>query len=351
MKIRIIDIAKKAGVSAGTVDRVIHQRGRYSEKSKVKVEKAIQDLGYAPDIMARNLALKKELHIVCLIPNPSDTKYWERPFAGIESAMTELASFKVKIETILYLPRKENFKTACDQVLQLNPDGVVYVPMFFEESSRFAKLLHNNSIPFVHINIQHSEINPLSFVGQDPIAAGRTAASLCHLALKKNNNILIAYISKETQEYSHLHDRINGFMEYFENIKFNPSLIYHLDIKISNDESEYDKQLIHFLQNKGNIQIIYVPNSRAYKIASILKKHHRKDIVVIGFDTLRENICYMHEGYINIIIGQQSKSQGFNAVMLLFNSLFRKEKTNPLNLLPVNILNAENIDFYEGLMS
>lgn len=348
MKIRIVDIADKAGVSAGTVDRIIHQRGRYSEKTKEKVEKAIQELGYAPDIMARNLALKKELHIVCLIPNPNDTKYWERPISGIHKAISELASFKVDIKTVLFLPRKDDFKIACEQILQSNPDGVVYVPMFLQESLSFAELLNDKGIPFVHINIHHSLANPLSYVGQDPIAAGKTAASLCAMALQKNHHILIAYISKEKQEYSHLQDRIDGFIQYFDHKHSDQSQIFHLDIKTNKDESEYDKQLMQYLNKHPNIQLIYVPNSRAYKIASILKKYKRKDFIVIGFDTLIENITYLKEGYIDLIIGQQSKSQGFNAVMLLFNALFRKEAVNPQNLLPVDILNAENIDFYEA---
>ena len=350
MKIRIVDIAVKAGVSAGTVDRILHQRGRYSEKTKEKVEKAIQELGYAPNIMARNLALKKELHIICLIPNPTETKYWERPISGIQKAIKELASFKVHIETITFFHRKEDFKRASDQVLHLKPDGVVYVPMFMEESFNFAQQLSAGNIPFVHINIQHSEAKPLSYVGQDPIAAGKTAASLCELASQKKQNILIAYISKAKQEYSHLQNRIDGFMQYFLDKNINPSQISHLQIQTNNDESTYDTQLIQYLNKHPHIQTIYVPNSRAYKIASILKKHKRKDLIVIGFDTLPENIAYLKEGYIDMLIGQQSKSQGFEAVMLLFNALFRQETVKPQKLLSIDLLNAENIDFYDGLM-
>ena len=137
-------------------------------------------------------------------------------------------------------------------------------------------------------------------------------------------------------------------MQYFKE-KAQP-LIHHLDINISDNEAEYDKKLMGYLNQNPNIQIIYVPNSRAYKIASILKKHERKDIMVIGFDTLKENIEYLKDGYIDYLFGQQSKSQGYKAVMLMFNALFRKEKITPHQYLPIDILNKENIDFYEGLM-
>ena len=40
--IRIVDIAKMAGVSVGTVDRVIHNRGRVSEENKKKVQAILE---------------------------------------------------------------------------------------------------------------------------------------------------------------------------------------------------------------------------------------------------------------------------------------------------------------------
>ena len=47
--VTINDVAKAAGVSKGTVDRVIHNRGEVSEKSRKKVLKVIEELGYKPN--------------------------------------------------------------------------------------------------------------------------------------------------------------------------------------------------------------------------------------------------------------------------------------------------------------
>ncbi len=347
MKIRIVDIAKKAGVSVGTVDRIIHQRGRYSEKANEKVQQAIKELGYAPDLMARNLALKKELRIVCLLPSPQDIIYWERPYIGIEQAEKELASFKVKVEKVSFIPRVDEFKSACQKVLDMQPDGVVYVPMFMKESEEFSRQLHQHEIPFIHINIHHKETSPASFVGQDPIAAGEVAASLCHLALRNQQSVLITYISTEKQEYSHHQDRIDGFLQFFKQQNNTPT-INHLHLKINSGLKNYEEQLIQHLKAHPETHIIYVPNSRAYRIASILKKHQIHNKMIIGFDTLKENVDLLMEGYIDILIGQQSKNQGYHAVIYLFNALFRKEAIDNTYYLPIDILNRQNIKFYEG---
>lgn len=48
----IKDIAQMAGVSAGTVDRVLHNRGDVSQKSKEKVQKVLDEINYQPNVFA-----------------------------------------------------------------------------------------------------------------------------------------------------------------------------------------------------------------------------------------------------------------------------------------------------------
>ena len=67
-QIRIKDIAVRAGVSAGTVDRVIHNRGEVSEETRKTVISIIQEMSYSPNLHASNLASSKRLYTAVLIP-------------------------------------------------------------------------------------------------------------------------------------------------------------------------------------------------------------------------------------------------------------------------------------------
>ena len=49
-KIRIKDIAERAGVSVGTVDRVLHDRPNVSEPARKKVEQALKEMNYQPNM-------------------------------------------------------------------------------------------------------------------------------------------------------------------------------------------------------------------------------------------------------------------------------------------------------------
>ena len=64
----IKDIARMAGVSAGTVDRVLHNRGDVSPVSQEKVRRVLDEIDYQPNMFAIALARKKRYRFVCLIP-------------------------------------------------------------------------------------------------------------------------------------------------------------------------------------------------------------------------------------------------------------------------------------------
>ncbi|SHH68001.1 LacI family DNA-binding transcriptional regulator [Clostridium grantii] len=68
MKITISDVALKAGVSVATVSRVVNNQVGYSEKTKEKVLKVIEELNYTPNAIARGLASNSSSTIGVLVP-------------------------------------------------------------------------------------------------------------------------------------------------------------------------------------------------------------------------------------------------------------------------------------------
>ena len=98
-KIRIKDIAELAGVSVGTVDRVLHERGEVSKETKKKVLEIIKKLDYKPNLFARTLALKRSVKINALLPDfKKENLYWEAPYKGILKALDELKNFNTEIQ-------------------------------------------------------------------------------------------------------------------------------------------------------------------------------------------------------------------------------------------------------------
>ena len=75
-KIRIKDIAERAGVSVGTVDRVLHERPNVSKTAREKVEKALKEMNYQPNMYASALAYNKSYTFYLLIPKHESEAYW-----------------------------------------------------------------------------------------------------------------------------------------------------------------------------------------------------------------------------------------------------------------------------------
>ena len=106
-KIRIKDIARLANVSTGTVDRVLHNRGEVSAKSREKVEKVLKEINYQPNIYASALASKKRYTFVTLLPESNEGEYWSDIKKGVDQAAHEFLDLNISVEQIFFV-RKSN---------------------------------------------------------------------------------------------------------------------------------------------------------------------------------------------------------------------------------------------------
>ena len=82
--VTIKQIALKAKVSAGTVDRVIHKRGKVKPEVEERIRRVMDELNYKPNVFARNLVLGKTFTFGVLMPMENqDSGYWGKSFKGL----------------------------------------------------------------------------------------------------------------------------------------------------------------------------------------------------------------------------------------------------------------------------
>ena len=97
-KIRIKDIAERAGVSVGTVDRVLHDRPNVSKPARDKVEKALKEMNYQPNVYASALAYNKSYTFYLLIPKHESEAYWEEIEEGAKKCEDTRRDFHIDVE-------------------------------------------------------------------------------------------------------------------------------------------------------------------------------------------------------------------------------------------------------------
>ena len=91
----IRDVARRAGVGVGTVSRVINGNGYVSADTKKKIEKAIEELEYTPNELARNLFRNKTGIVGILVPDV------DHPFFSSYVRQTEAALYEVGYKTLI----------------------------------------------------------------------------------------------------------------------------------------------------------------------------------------------------------------------------------------------------------
>ena len=166
-KVTINDIARLTGLSKGTVDRVLHNRGEVSKKSYEKVMACIREMGYEPNVYASLLAGKGKGSIAVVLPRPEEGSYWELASSGIGKA--EESGRQVGVHTQLFTYDElsaESFREVCAKVLSSKPSGVVIAPMFQYETQVFVQELSSRNIPYVFVDTKLEEpAGHLAFFG------------------------------------------------------------------------------------------------------------------------------------------------------------------------------------------
>ena len=345
--VRIKDIAIKANVSVGTVDRVLHERGRVSEKVKEKILKIIKDMNYEPNLMARALSSNKIFKFAALIPDEQYDSYWHAPKIGVLKASRDLKQFGVQVKQYLFNPYQvESFIENAKKVTDDGVDGIFLSPIFYRETLPFLEKWKQDHVPFVLFNTQITDYEPLSYIGQDSYQSGLLAAKLMHYGLPDPCSILIAHFDEDTSNAAHLSKKEQGFRNYFSQNLIDQK--YNIN-KIEFDSSNFPvfiKRLEDVIDNTRDLGGIFVTTSKAFEIASYLKQRHITNIKVVGYDLLPKNVHYLSTGAISFLINQNPKGQGFWGIHQLANYLLFKKEVPALKYLPLDIVTKENVNYF-----
>lgn len=346
-KIRIKDIAERANVSVGTVDRVLHNRPNVSEPARAKVEKALKEMDYKPNMYASALAYNKSYVFSLLMPSHESEAYWEEVEQGVKKAIEVRRDFHIDVK-IFYYDRfnDESFIGKYTEILESNPAGVIIVPVEIETTRVFTDKLHQAQIPFILLDSYMPDLKPLSFWGQDSFCSGYFAAKILMLVAYNEKEIMLLKRMKNGHVTSKQQaNREVGFRHYmhdhFPNIK-----ITELCLPYNGTKKEYDAHIREFLENHPNIHHCITLNSKAHLVGEYLLRNNCRDIQIMGYDMVEKNAECLRQGSISFLIAQHGYQQGYCCVDTLFKAIVLKKEVQPVNYMPIELLTKENVDFY-----
>ncbi len=338
----------RAGVSTGTVDRVLHNRGKVSPEAREKVMEALNELDYQPNIIASTLAYNRDIRIGVLLPDWREDPYWEWPKLGVENAHQSLKHYGLVLDINyfrLFHPR--SFQAQAQAMLRKKPDAILFSPIFLNEGMKLLKACQQRQIPTVLINTDFEEEPVLCYVGQDSYQSGVLAGKLLDLSMSSPGDILVVNLDKETTNARHLLDKEKGIRHYFkDNYPDGGFGLFKLDAPFFEDHIQLKGALLEQLQLHPNLKGIFITNSRAYHALDSLQGQLPKTIKVVGFDLLPQNQEYLNKGAISFLINQNPTQQGYLGITQVANHFVFKKPVDRIQHLPLDIVVAENLAYY-----
>lgn len=342
-QVRIKDIATKAGVSTGTVDRVLHNRGEVKEETRKKIIAIAKELNYKPNVAAQQLKAPTTYKIAVLLPRPiTQCSFWSKHPIGITNAIEKVTPYKVESTFFLFdLNDEHDFIIKANELITSRPDGVILAPLHRKESGQFCHKLDTLKIPYLFIDTNIPNTNCISYIGEDAIKSGRIAASLVDVITPVTKDILIVNIAKSLVNTVHLNSRNQGFMSYYLENGRNEGLRISVDIPGHSELVVKEKLDAIFATNK-NIGAILVSGSRTFAVAKYLKDH-KINVHLVGYESIDENLEFLKNDVINFLICQRPIEQAEKSLNSLINHLVNVGVPSKIDFQPIDIINRERI--------
>ena len=334
-RITIKEIAKAAGVSVGTVDRVLHNRGEVAQATKKLVRQIAEEGNYSTNVFARTLKLNKIFNIAVVLPE--DNEYWKTQRLGIENAAAEFESLGLQVNFFTFdRSDQTSFMNESARAISSGPDGVVIAPLLDKEAREVCQSMDVAKIPYTFVDSTLKETFPLSFVGQDTVQSGFLAAKLLNYGFENGYPAWIIKYSDYDIWNKTVTERIAGFRKFYLENGWNENLITECELTETLSPTEFGNQPLH----------IFVPNSRAHRVLDWMRQHQIKTIGrVVGYDQIPQNIDELKTGAIDFIINQNPWRQGYLSIRSLYNHLIVNTEVEKLQYMPVEIVTKENLEF------
>ncbi len=284
MAATIKDVAKLAEVSISTVSRVINESKPVSPEARRRVLKAIEDLGYKPNEIARSLVTKKS-NLIGVIVDDIGNSYVAQIVRGIEEIGR---MYKYDILLCSSYGSEESELRFMQLLMQKQVEGMIIVSEI--ESKKVSENANNFNIPFVYLNRFYDIIQTSTVRIDNELASSIMVNHLLELGHK---NILYVSnnenIEKTIEKY-----KVKGFKETIEDTGATP-IIFNVDGYKIEDAYKAGNEIIEVIKNKNITAVYCCQDELAIGLINYMYDNNIKvpeEISVVGYGDISLSSIY-----------------------------------------------------------
>ena len=245
------DIAKHAGVSPITVSRVVNGSGYVGKDTREKVESAIRELNYIPNLVASSLRSSQSDLIALVLPDITNS-FWTSIARGAEDEAWEHGYGVFICNTDNNVAKEASY---IERLLRRRVEGLLLVPTPNIESEVQLRRLRSHALKFIVVHRRLQDF-PAEVIRSD----GESAARALTTALIRSGRRQIAFIGLPFTDTSSA-DRLQGYRASLQatGIEFDVSLVREGD---ANHGSGGYQMVSDLLNGENRPDGILLANSR-----------------------------------------------------------------------------------------
>lgn len=317
MAVTIQQIADAAGVSRGTVDRALNNRGRIDPEVAERIKKLAGEMGYTPKNRKKAMSQKKiRIGVVTQLARSSFMLEVNR---GISRAAEELNARGIE------LIMKEGFSVDAEEQLETidalvkeGIQGLAVMPVDCESiREKLNWLIQQKEIPVVTFNSDIVGTKRSCYVGMDNRKSGQTAAGLMGMFTGGIGKVLVitGFFSNHVNN-----ERVGGFVEELKNSY--PELELAGVQGSFDDADEVEKIIMNTMLNVPGINGVFVVSGGQRGIAQAYEKLKlEKRPFTLIYDLTPNNRKALKEDVADFLIDQNGYVQGYEPPLILADIL------------------------------
>ena len=317
----IKEIAELAGVSRGTVDRVLNNRSGVNEETARRVMAIAKQLDYKPNKAGMALAAQKKKYVIGIIVFSKKNPFFDEVIAGFEEKAAELAFYgcEILVKRVAYHPDAQ--LSAIESCINEGIHGLIITPYNDKKICDALNSLEKKGIPVITVNSEAENIHRLTYVGSDYLKSGEAAGALMQLTTVDKVNVGI--IMGDSHILCHA-QRHSGFVNHLKgDNRFN---IIGCEENFDDDLKSYD--IVHdMLSTHSEINALYFTAAGVHGGCKAIQDLGRDgSLRVITHDDMPTIVDMIEKGIITATICQQPRWQGSKSLELMFEYLTSVEK-------------------------
>ncbi|WP_326948153.1 LacI family transcriptional regulator [Amycolatopsis sp. NBC_01307] len=272
------EVARLAGVSTGTVSRVINNAPHVSTKSREAVQRAIEELGYVPNTAARSLATARRGAVVLAISSDDPALFANQFFAEVIAGVNAVIE-ETDLQLMLVLAASERGRSRLTRILQSRAaDGVMLLAL--RENDPLSKIADEGQVPVVHGG-RSLDRTPPHYVDADNRGGARQAVEyLVSLGRQR-----IATITGQTDQHAGV-NRYLGFREALALAGLPDHRVAHGDFS----EASGVEGMARLLDEHADLDAVFVASdAMAAGALKVLRERGLSvpdDVAVVGFNDI-----------------------------------------------------------------